>query len=402
VSRQAVRSRATSIWGTVALAVFAASAALGQSLHDERRAFADARAKADAALQRSQRLETSAAAARGQAEQARSRAGAVAARIQGAEAEIDASEARIAIIEQLRRDQRARLALQQGPMVRLVAALQALARRPAALTLVQPGSLDDLVHVRALLSTIVPAVETRTASLRAEVARGRALRAQADSALGLLAKSQQALVTQRNALAALALERRRASDAFSGSAIVEQDRALAMGEEARDIGELMTRIGASAEVRSALETLPGPTLRPVIPGEARALPAPSSTNAAGGQAPYRLPVIGQIVTGLGEVSATGIRARGLTIATRPGAQVVAPTGGRIAFAGPYRGYGNIVIVDHGRGWTTLITSLSALDVRVGDAVDQGSPVGKAGPVRPTITVELRKMGQPVDIARLIG
>jgi septal ring factor EnvC (AmiA/AmiB activator) len=402
VSRQAVRSRATSIWGTVALAVFAASAALGQSLHDERRAFADARAKADAALQRSQRLETSAAAARGQAEQARSRAGAVAARIQGAEAEIDASEARIAIIEQLRRDQRARLALQQGPMVRLVAALQALARRPAALTLVQPGSLDDLVHVRALLSTIVPAVETRTASLRAEVARGRALRAQADSALGLLAKSQQALVTQRNALAALALERRRASDAFSGSAIVEQDRALAMGEEARDIGELMTRIGASAEVRSALETLPGPTLRPRIPGEARALPATSSVTATGGQAPYRLPVIGQIVTGLGEVSATGIRARGLTIATRPGAQVVAPTGGRIAFAGPYRGYGNIVIVDHGRGWTTLITSLSALDVRVGDAVDQGSPVGKAGPVRPTITVELRKMGQPVDIARLIG
>jgi septal ring factor EnvC (AmiA/AmiB activator) len=274
--------------------------------------------------------------------------------------------------------------------------------RPAALTLVQPGSLDDLVHVRALLSTIVPAVEARTASLRAEVAKGRELRAQADRALALLAQSQRALVTQRNTLAALAIERRRASDALSGSAIVEQDRALAMGEEARDIGELMTRIGVSAGIRSALETLPGPTLRPVIPGEARALPAPSSASVAGGQAPYRLPVIGQVVAGLGEVSATGIRARGLTIATRPGAQVVAPTGGRIAFAGPYRGYGNIVIVDHGRGWTTLITSLSTLDVRVGDAVDQGSPIGKAGPVRPTITIELRKMGQPVDIARLIG
>lgn len=390
------------IWGAIALAALAASAALGQSLNDERRAFADARAKADAATQRSQRFERSAAVARDQAEQARSRAGAIAARIQSAEASIDAAEARIAIIEQLRREQRARLALQQGPTVRLVAALQALARRPAALTLVQPGSLDDLVHVRALLSTIVPAVEARTASLRAEVAKGRELRAQADRALGTLSQSQQALVTQRNTLAALAIERRRASDALSGSAIVEQDRALAMGEEARDIGELMTRIGASAGVRSALETLPGPTLRPTIPGEARALPVPSSGGVTGGQAPYRLPVIGQVVAGLGEVSATGIRARGLTIATRPSAQVVAPTGGRIAFAGPYRGYGNIVIVDHGRGWTTLITSLSALDVRVGDTVDQGSPVGRAGAVRPTITVELRKMGQPVDIARLIG
>jgi septal ring factor EnvC (AmiA/AmiB activator) len=322
--------------------------------------------------------------------------------VQGAEADIDAAEARIAIIERLRRDQRARLAQQQGPTVRLVAALQTLARRPAALTLVQPGSIDDLVHVRALLSTIVPAVEARTADLRAEVARGRALRGQADRALDLLAQSQRALVTQRNALAALAIERRRASDDLSGSAIVEQDRALAMGEEARDIGDLMTRIGASAEVRSILETLPGPTMRPARPGEARALPAETSASTGGGQAPYRIPVIGQVVTGLGEVSDTGIRARGLTIATRPNAQVVAPTGGRIAFAGPYRGYGNIVIVDHGRGWTTLITSLAALDVRVGDPVDQGSPIGKAGPSRPTITVELRKMGQPVDIARIIG
>ncbi|MDB5700317.1 MAG: metalloendopeptidase [Sphingomonadales bacterium] len=381
----------------------AASAAFGQSLDDQRRAFAEAQAKGAAAQQRSQRLEASAAAARDQSDQARSRAAAIAARVQGAEADIDAAEARIAIIERLRRDQRARLAQQQGPTVRLVAALQTLARRPAALTLVQPGSIDDLVHVRALLSTIVPAVEARTADLRAEVARGRQLRGQADHALGLLAQSQRALVTQRNALAALAVERRRASDDLSGSAIVEQDRALAMGEEARDIGDLMTRIGASAEVRSILETLPGPTMRPARPGEARALPAEASASTGGGgQAPYRIPVIGQVVTGLGEVSDTGIRARGLTIATRPNAQVVAPTGGRIAFAGPYRGYGNIVIVDHGRGWTTLITSLAALDVRVGDPVDQGSPIGKAGPSRPTITVELRKMGQPIDIARIVG
>ncbi|CAN5144957.1 hypothetical protein BH09PSE3_BH09PSE3_27910 [soil metagenome] len=397
--------------GVIAQSLFAQSPVLRspvipsqtiQSLDEQRRAFADARSKAVAAQQRSQRLEASASVARDQSDQARSRAAAVAARIQAAEADIDAAEARIAIIERLRLDQRARLAEQQGPTVRLVAALQTLARRPTALTLVQPGSVDDLVHVRALLSAIVPAVDARTASLRAEVARGRELRGQADRALGLLAQSQQSLVTQRNALAATALERRRASDALSGGAIVEQDRALAMGEEARDIGDLMTRIGASAQVRSVLESLPGPTLRPAQPGAARALPAESSTDAGGGQAPYRLPVIGQVLTGLGEVSATGIRARGLTIATRPGAQVVAPTGGRIAFAGPYRGYGNIVIVDHGRGWTTLITSLAALDVRVGDAVDQGSPIGKAGPARPTITVELRKLGQPVDIARLVG
>ena len=150
-----------------------------------------------------------------------------------------------------------------------------------------------------------------------------------------------------------------------------------------------------------LASLPGPVLRPADPSAAQT----GSVNAVPVEpvrAPYRLPVVGQVVTGLGEISATGVRARGLTIATRPSAQVVAPTGGRIAFAGPYRGFGNIVIMDHGRGWTTLITSLAALDVRAGEIVDQGSPIGRAGRDRPTVTIELRRGGQPVDITRLAG
>ena len=252
-----------------------------------------------------------------------------------------------------------------------------------------------------MLSAILPVGRNRTADLRADVARGRQLRAAADSALATLKNSQSALVSQRNQLARLAIERRRAADALTGDAMTEQDRAIALGEEARDIVELMGKIGSDADRRSRLASLQGPVMRPARPSDPRALP-PEAQAVEAAQAPYRLPVIGQVITGLGEVSASGVRARGLTIATRPSAQVVAPTGGRIAFAGAYRGFGNIVIIDHGRGWTTLITSLAALDVKVGDPVDQGSPIGRAGPARPTITVELRRGGQPVDIARLVG
>ncbi len=258
-----------------------------------------------------------------------------------------------------------------------------------------------MVHVRALLSAILPVVRARTADVRADVARGKQLRVAADGALASLKASQTALVSQRNQLAALAVERRTVADKLTGNAMAEQDRAIALGEDARDIVDLMGRIDDDADRRASLAALPGPVMRPVRPGEARALPADTAI-AEAAQAPYRLPVVGQVVTGLGEVSDTGVRARGLTIATRPSAQVVSPTGGRVAFAGPYRGFGNIVIIDHGRGWTTLITSLAALDVKVGDALDQGSPVGRAGPSRPTVTVELRRGGQPVDIARLIG
>lgn len=381
--------------------IAAAGLASAQSIDDERRALARAQASGNEATTRAQQLESAASAASNEAARARARSAAIAARVQSAEAQISATEARIAIIERLRADQRAKLAAKQGPTVHLVAALQTLSRRPPALALVQPGSISDMVHVRAVFAAILPVMQARTADVRADVARGKALRSEADQALAALKAGQANLVSQRNQLAALALERRQAADKLTGSAIAEQDRALAMGEEARDISELMGKIDADAQVRSRLASLPGPVLRPARPGEARALPSETALTETA-QAPYRLPVIGQVVTGLGEVSATGIRARGLTIATQPSAQVVAPTGGRIAFAAPYRGFGNIVIIDHGRGWTTTITSLAALDVKVGDIVDPGSPIGRTGTSQPTVTVELRRNGTPVDIAKIVS
>ena len=122
---------------------------------------------------------------------------------------------------------------------------------------------------------------------------------------------------------------------------------------------------------------------------------------ASGPPPYRLPVVGQLVTGLGEVNDSGVRARGLTLAVQPSAQAIAPTAGRVAFAGPYRDYGQILIIDHGGGWTTLITGLHRLSVRVGDDVRQEDPVGVTGNRRSDIIVELRRNGRPVDIVPLI-
>ena len=106
---------------------------------------------------------------------------------------------------------------------------------------------------------------------------------------------------------------------------------------------------------------------------------------------------------MGEVNDGGVRSRGLTLVTQAGAQAVAPTAGRIAFAGPYRGYGQILIIDHGQGWTTLITGLHRVTAQVGETVRQGDPVGlTAAQGRPTVTIELRRNGRPVDIVPLVG
>ena len=165
----------------------------------------------------------------------------------------------------------------------------------------------------------------------------------------------------------------------------------------------MNELEAAGDIRARLASLPGPQLRPATPGATRAPVQDNPQSTRDAAPPYRLPVVGAIVTGLGEVSESGIRSRGITVATQPGAQIVAPARGRIAFAGPYRGYGQIIILDHGGGWSSLITDMGRLSVSIGQDVSQGAPVGLAPTnAAPTVTIELRRQGRPVDLLALVN
>ncbi|PXA89699.1 metalloendopeptidase, partial [Nostoc sp. 3335mG] len=92
----------------------------------------------------------------------------------------------------------------------------------------------------------------------------------------------------------------------------------------------------------------------------------------------------------------------VTLTVPPGAVVVAPAAGTIAFSKRFRGYRRVVILDHGDGWTTAITGLAASVGPVGGHVVAGTPVGRApaGDAAP-VTVELRRHGVPVDLAAML-
>lgn len=377
----------------LALAVLAGGWAAAQTgTPAEARALLIAKRDAQAAASRARQLERAAAGAAGEAARARADAAALIAKIAAAETEITAAETRVAIIERLRAGQRARLAARQGPVVRLTAALQTMARRPPALALLQPGSLEELVHLRSLLASTMPVIRARTAAVRAEIEAGNALRRQADVAVAALQRSRATLRAERVALAAFEARQRERSQALAGSATFESDRALALGEQARDLGELVGTLDEQARVRRRLAALPGPLPRPG--GAAAATPPRRSA--------YILPVEGRLVTGLGEISDSGVHARGLSFRTRAGVPVVAPAAGRVAYAGVFRGYESIVIIDHGRGWLSLITNLDTTSVAAGDSVARGGAIGRAAGGDAPVTVELRRGGRPVSIAALVA
>lgn len=367
------------------------------------RALVEARAAGAAAGRRAAELEAQAGSANAAVERTAREAAGIAARIQQAEAGIAANEARAALIERDRAQLRARLAERQRPLVRLTAALQRLARRPAGFALLRPGSLQDTVYLRATLEAMLPEIERRTADLRAELDRSRALQAQARANADSLRQAQRDLAQRRQALAALESRQRLDARAAGGLAAREAERALALAEQARDLNGLVGQLDEASRRRAALAALPGPLLRPAVPGAAvvNVDVQPSSVSSA--RLPgFALPLAGQVVAGFGAERAGLPRSRGVTLLARPSAQAVAPAAGRVVFAGPYRGYGQIVIVEHGGGWTSLVTGLARLDVEVGDRLLGGSPLGVTGPGQPLVSVELRKDGQAVNPLDQLG
>lgn len=369
----------------------------------ERSQLLSAKQQSVEAMARSTRLEAQAAAAVNEADRMKKRSAALAARIQSAEADISAGEARVALVRRRLAAQRGALAQQQKPLLELAASLQQLSRQPPVSVLAQPGSLSDMVHARAVIDAAMPVIERRTAGVRRELTQLQTTRRQQAAALSALSASKVQLSQRRSALTRLENEGRLRSRELMSSAQLEADRALGLGEKARDIVDLMDALEADGAVRAELAQLAGPLPRPRNPADSvvgTAVPAVPEADLTEGA--YRLPVVGRIVVGLGEVNESGVRSRGVTIAARPGGQVVAPAPGRVGFAGDYRGYGKIVIIDHGGGWVSLLTGMIGLSVTVGDTLDTGAPVGRAGSDDSRITVELRRGGRPVDIVAMIG
>lgn len=392
---------------TLALLPFAVALAAGQGsaqsdagpdLSDQQRQLTEARAQSAAAADRAQKLEAAAAAEKDEAAKAKAQEQALAAKVQQAQADILAATARIALVDRLLDQQQGQLAQQQGPIAKLVGALCSLARRPGMVNVVQPGSLADLVHVRAVLATTLIRVQERTAGLRAELDLSRKLRRDAALAANSLTEGRRALEANRVALASAEADHRLKSLGLTRSALTESDKAIGLGERARDIADGMEVSTDAAATGAALAKLDGPLPRPAQPGEI----APLALSWTMATAPYRLPVGGTLVTGFGEVSEGGVTSRGLTFAVAANAAVIAPAAGKILYAGAFRDYGQVVIIDHGGGWATLIAGMGNLAVRQGQIVRQGTALGAAGGGTPRVTVELRRKGRPVDLVALTG
>lgn len=324
----------------------------------------------------------------------------IAGEIQDGEKIVAALEQRIATLTAEEKDVTARLEKDYAAVGDMILILQRLRRTPPEALIVRPDAPLETAQTALLLKSMLPAVQTRAQALGADLSKLADIRAQLDRDRQDALAGQAALNKKYADIKALNKKREKLfktlnSDYQATAAAIES-----LTREAQSVQDLMARLQRQQddERRQATVAAPGRSESPKQTARRWTLPKAGKPE---------LPVAGTIAIGYGERDKIGARSEGLTIETQPGALAVAPMGGKVRFAGAFKNYGQMVIVEHEGGWHSLIGGLEDISVSAGESLDAGEPLGKLPDAssrggRPALYYELRHKGQPVDPARKIS
>lgn len=362
-------------------------------------------------VERRQALDAQAAALAAEVNKIRQQLIEAAARVQDRERDVTSSETRIAGLEAAQAVLLARLETRRAELTDTLAALQRLDRNPPPALAINPDDAVSAMRSALLLSTIVPELEKQAREIRDRLKELDEVR------LSLLAEREtfglasEELNTERRELNELLKSKQVAEAAIRAQAEEEAQALARLSKEAAGLKDLIARLEARARSRTPiprpLATAPG-TAPGTASGTSTTSPPQTIVAALPGhlfstsRGLIRLPVQGVSTQDFGANDGAGGTTRGIMLETRPEAPVTAPFDGRIAFAGPFRQYGQLLILEVGEGYHLLLAGMARIDGIVGQNVLAGEPIGTmgetqtSGNAKPALYIELRRNGNPVD------
>ncbi|MEO1662385.1 MAG: peptidoglycan DD-metalloendopeptidase family protein [Pseudomonadota bacterium] len=271
-------------------------------------------------------------------------------------------------------------------------------RPPALLT--QPKDANQAIRAAILMGEVAPQVKDKTAALGDEITKLRRLERQVLREQKVLASADAALALKQAEITQMTAAKRAAFEDVNADATQLRERAAELGAQANSIRELIAALEAAAPVAPRLK----PRLafaeqpRPRSPGR-QTLPRPSVSQPLGVLA---MPTMGRMVRAWGDRMPGGESSESVAFATRSGAQVSAPISGTVEFSGPFRSYGQLLILSTSDGYHVLLWGMSSSYVSVGQSVRQGEPVARMterARGEPELNMEVRKAGKPMDPAK---
>jgi septal ring factor EnvC (AmiA/AmiB activator) len=339
----------------------------------------------------------------------------VAAQVRAVETRIGEAEARLRPLDAREKQIRSSLDSRRSEVVEVLAALQRAGRRTPPALLVRPEDALQSLRTAILLGSVVPELRARAEALAKDLGELVALRKAIGSERDRLAADRDKLGDDQTRLAALVDERQRKQSGVEKDLEAESARAIVLSKQVDSLQGLISKmeqdVKSAAKAAAAASQQGTPSMadgKPNLGGlknPSRLSPAIAFASAKG---LFALPVNGVKLREFGGSDGSGGVEKGISLATRAGAQVTTPCDGWVVYAGPFRSYGQLLILNAGGGYHVLIAGMGRISVNIGQFVLTGEPVATMGATsqvasilaanasQPVLYIEFRKDGTPID------
>jgi len=334
----------------------------------------------------------------------------IAAQVRDVEGRVAETEGRLHTLDGHEQEIRSSLDSRRSEIVEVLAALQRAGRRTPPALLVRPEDALQSLRTAMLLGAVVPELRARAKTLAAKLGELVTVRKSITAERDHLAADRDKLRNDQTRLAALVDERQKKQADIEKDIEAEGARAVALAKQAVDLQSLISKmeqdVKSAAKAAAAANQQGGGKGNPALMKDPkRTSPAIAFASAKG---LFKLPVNGRKIRDFGSSDDSGGMEKGISLATRPGAQVTTPCDGWVVYAGPFRSYGQLLILNAGGGYHVLIAGMERISVNIGQFVLTGEPVATMGTTsqvasilaanasQPVLYVEFRKDGTPID------
>ena len=332
-----------------------------------------------------------------------------AGRLRGVEAKISGTEARLKPLDENESTIRKSLDGRRAVIGEVLAALQRIGRRPPPALIASPEDALQSVRTAMVLGAVLPEMRHEVDALASDLTELLNVRKKIAAERDLLKSEMASLDGERARMTALVEERQKQQTEREKALDAERARTGNLARQVDNLKDLIAKLeqGLDPAIREAREAARSDS-RPAL----SAFGDPGRLTPAIAFASMRkrvpIPVNGVKLKEFGAPDGAGSLEKGVSIATRAGAQVTAPADGWVVYAGPFRSYGQLLIINVGGGYHVLLAGMDRISVDLGQFVLTGEPVAvmgsgshiaailATGSSQPVLYIEFRKDGVPVD------
>lgn len=291
-------------------------------------------------------------------------------------------EDKIEALQKQKQDIESTLKAKRASLANLILALERIRRLPPETLIARPDAPLETAQAATVMGSILPEINKRANQLKADLQTLSEVETDLNNQKAEVETAMAKLKTNKNKMDKLVDERSKALDTTKKQVAAKSQEIANLTKEATDFRDLIKKL----EKKN----------REIDARTGNAPKRDKNDDAGPALGTGRLPVSGIIKTRYGETDEIGASSQGLIFAAREGSVVVAPLGGVVRYAGTFRNYGKIVLIEHKNKFHSLVAGLGKVDTFVGQRVEAGEPIGALPSSSGRLYYELRYQGDPVN------